>query len=381
MPKLNILQICSSLSWGGGEMHVPILANELIKRGHKVIIAGNPNGHILKEAQAKQIPILPINIGGKISSYISPYATLKIAKLIRQENIDIIHIHLSKDLWTVIPAIKLSKKKLSLFMTKHIGSYIIKKDFLHHYLYAQLDKVIAIAMVIHQNLLDTCPLKPEQVQTIHYGLELNKYNLSDEVNLEIRKEFNLSLDTPLVGMVGRISRGKGHKEFLQAAKIILKEIPETHFMIVGDASIGQNEYERKVLQLLKDLDLDENIIFTGFRDDVQHLMKSFDVCVMPSYAEAFGLVALESMACGTPIVATGSDGVLDMIEHNVNGLLFPRQDVKILSEHILTLLKDKQLAIRLVKNAKKRVIEEFDINLMIERIENLYYEKYNKHRY
>ena len=290
-------------------------------------------------------------------------AKLKLGKMIKSQDFDLIHAMASKDLWALVPALKMTGNNLPLLMTKHMGSYIVKKDVLHKWIYSRLDTAFAISNVIAQNLVDTTPLKPEKIKILHNGINLNRFNPENVNGMYVREELGLDKNTILIGMLARFSPGKGHEEFLYAAKELIGRKKKLRFMIVGEPSVGENEYAQTIYNLAKKYKINDNIIFTGFRSDIPEIFDAIDIFVFPSHAEALGLALIEAIAMAKPTVCSSSDGVLDIAVDDVTSYLFRKQDAEDLTAKLEQLIespvKQKEFAV----NARKRAEENFDIEL------------------
>lgn len=366
---LKILQVNSSRAWGGMEMHLPLLAEGLVKRGHEVLTVCHPQGRIVQRVRSKGLAYIPVAIDG----YFSPKSTYRLSQITRRERIDVIHSHYSKDLWLLVPAARLVGK-VPVILTKHLASSVMKGDFLHRWIYSNTAKVIANSEFIRKNVIKGCAISPEKVVTIHYGLDLQGYDPTKVDGELVRREFRIDGDTKLVGMVGRFSPGKGYEDLLLAAREIVRELDRVIFLVVGEASVEQEEHEQKIKRMATDLELSDRIIFTGFRRDIPQIMKALDLFVLPSHDESFGLVLIEAMAMGTPVVSTDRGGVIEIVEEGVNGLQVPPKDPLSLARAIITLLKDEKKRIAFGRAGRERVEREFSWERMIQKVENVYYE-------
>jgi len=220
--------------------------------------------------------------------------------------------------------------------------------------------------------------KPQsKAKIIHNGLYINdftkKYDTAD-----VRNEFGVKADEFLIGIVGRIDFWKGHEYFLQAMAELLKQTPNVKGMIIGgfekNGQVNNNSrYFGHLQWLLKSLHLKDKIIFTGYRSDVPRLISALDVVVHAStMREPFGLVVIEGMAAGKPVVATAAGGVLDIIEDGVNGLLVPCKDSKAMAKAILQIISDRQKAEKMGLAARVHVREKFTAQQQVKALQKLY---------
>ncbi len=249
---LNILQTCFSQSWGGLELQALEVTKQLRGRTHRVWLACIRGSKLEQEARAAGIEVLPL----KVSGYVHPVAISKLVHLIRREGIDIIHCQHSKDLATVVPAKKLSGEHCPIVLSKRVGSYVSKKDAFHRFTYAHVDRVLAISEVIHKNVLETTPVNPDRVVTLHDAVDTEIFSLAHVSRKRVRQEFGFDDETFVIGFVGRFSPGKGHEEFLEAADILNRKYGNIRFLVVGEASHGELAYEQRIRSLSRTLKLD-----------------------------------------------------------------------------------------------------------------------------
>ena len=371
MSPLRILQVCSSLAWGGTEMHVPIVASKLQERGHRVLAVCHPDGFICKDTQKRNIPTVSLELG----AYVNPLETARLIRLLRREQPDILHLHLSRDLWQVVPAVKWTGAG-RVVLTKHVGSYIDKHDPLHRWLYQRVDKVITVSDTLRRNVLDTCPITSDRVTTIHHALDLKKYRPEAYDPGPVRQEIGVSESDLLVGSVGRISPGKGYETFLKMAKRIVQTegFEQSKFMIVGSASFGEEAYFDSVVNFSKTLGLEPNVIFTGYRQDIPDLLRAMDVFIFPSQAEGLGATLIEAMAMGVPCVSTNSDGTRDIIENQVSGFTVAPDNDQAMADATMELLQNEGARSRIASAGRMRVREKFDLEVMMDKIDQVYEE-------
>jgi len=360
---MKVLYSCLSQSWGGMEMFTIDAVLLLLKRNIKTELICYPESKIENEAKQKGI----ITHAVKANGYFEPSAVFKIKKILNAGNFDLVHTQASKDLWSLVPALNLSSKKIPLIMTKQMGSFIVKKDYLHKRLYSRVDKAFAISKVIEKNLIETTPLSPDKITIIHNGVDINRFSPENKNRNKIRAEFNISENELLLGMTARFTPGKGHEEFLIAAKTISKQFNNVKFLFVGEPSRGEIEYAEKIYKLSKDYDLENKVIFTGFRSDIPDILAALDVFVFPSHAEAFGISLAEAMAAGKASVASGSDGPLDIIDDEVNGLFFETGNAEDLTNKLILLIKNPSLRSKLSEQARIKAVKDFDIEKLTDK--------------
>ncbi len=364
---MKVFYSCLSKSWGGMEMFTLTAIKQLLSRDIRVELLCAKDSRIHIEARSIGIIIHPI----KYSGAIHPYATIKVASIIRRGNFDIVHTQASKDLWLLVPALKLLGRKIPLLLTKQVGSYIIKKDILHKWIYRRVTYAIAISNVIKQNLIDTCPIDSKDILLLHNGIDIRKFDPSRNDLKDVRNEFQIKSNEIVIGMMARFSPGKGHEDFLEAANILSKRYSHLKFLITGEASRGEGDYAESIKKLSNGMNL-KNVIFTGYRPDTPDVLNSLDIFVFPSHNEALGIALIEAMAMAKPSVCSNSDGVLDIAVEGETSLLFETKDPPDLADKIDKLINSKQLCLQLGQGARERVVNMFDLELLTNDIISIY---------
>jgi glycosyltransferase involved in cell wall biosynthesis len=371
MPRrLNILQTCCSASWGGLEMQALEITRRLHDRGHRLWLASPEQSRLFRETTHFPFTAYPLNVTG----YFHPRLQWTLSRFLHSEAIDIVHCQHSRDLATVIPAHHLSRCHCPVLLSKRVGSYIQKHDILHRYTYGRLDRVLAISNVIHRYVVATTPIAPEKVLTLHDAVDLSQFNPASVDRQAVRASLGIPPGMLLFGFVGRFSPGKGHEELLDAAALLVKKGRTFHLGVAGEASHGEEQYATEIRARAHTLNLDANVTFLGYRADIPAVMSAFDVLVFPSHAESFGVVLIEGMAMERPVVATNCDGVVDIVVDGETGIMVPPKDAKRLAEGMDALLQDPSLRVRMGAAGRKRVMDLFDQEKQIGRIEALYYQ-------
>ncbi len=227
---------------------------------------------------------------------------------------------------------------------------------------ARVAGVIAPSDAIYDSLTSRKILPAERVRKIRHGIDTERFSV---VHRAVGRPFT-------VGTIGHLAPIKGHEIFIRAAEIALKAKPEMRFMILGEdkSRVGEN---RKVLtELIDRLHLQDKINLAGWADDVRLFFGEMDIFVSAARSEPFGLVMAEAMMTGLPVIATRSEGAMEIIESDVSGLLVPLDDPKVIADAMLKLEADPSLRKRLTDKARQRVTEHFSLSRMVDETEGFY---------
>jgi glycosyltransferase involved in cell wall biosynthesis len=229
------------------------------------------------------------------------------------------------------------------------------------------NKIVALTKREKEEHLEVGIASPEKFAIIHSGVMLDDLvNKSIDIKAK-KKELGIPPGYNVVGTIGRLVPIKGYKYLISAAKKIVEEFDKTVFVIVGDGYL-----KLELEKYAEAIGVRKNIIFTGWRSDSSDILYLFDIFVLPSLNEGMGRVIIEAMALGKPVVASSVGGILDLIEDGGNGILVPPRDSDALGKAILQLIRNKDLAEALGNNGKTMVYPEFDISVMLKKIEGLY---------
>lgn len=366
--KYKILQSCSSRSWGGLEMQALLECTQLKARGHDIILLCTPKSRLEGEATRAGIETLPLEL--RYSNY--PMVLGALRKFLTSRGTDIVHAQISQDLSVLVATAVFVPTSPPIVLTKRVGSFISKKDPFHRWLYRHVSLVVAISEVIRKNVLDTCPVDVSRVVTLFDGVDLDRFDPSRVDPKAARRELGIGERDFVIGMVGRISPGKGHEEFLEAASIIHSSLPEIKFLVVGEPSYGEEDYGKRILENAKPLASQGVVTFRGFRADIPNVMAALDVLAFPSHAEAFGDVLIEAMAMRLPVVSTNCDGVLDIVIDGETGIQVPPRGARALANALMLLIQDNERRRLFGEAGRQRVEKLFDLRLRTEKMEGLY---------
>ncbi len=232
---------------------------------------------------------------------------------------------------------------------------------------ALASKVVAVSEQVRDYALQKERMRPEKLRVIENGIEsLELSSLADAKRLAIRTELAVPKDGQLLLTVGRLTIQKGHTVLLKAIAKITAKYPRAVF-----AFAGEGKQRQKLENEARQLNISDKIRFLGVRQDVAELLLASDVFVQPSLWEGLSLAMLEALLSGTPVLATEVEGVVDVIENDVTGLLLPAGDEDALAVSMARLLNDKNLHSQLGQAGKAHVEAHYSIDNMCSQYEAL----------
>ncbi|MGQ9635781.1 MAG: glycosyltransferase family 4 protein [Bryobacteraceae bacterium] len=211
----------------------------------------------------------------------------------------------------------------------------------------------------------------DRTTTIWNGVDLNRFKPKSAHDTEVdlvRRELGLCPDRPVVGIVGRIVREKGYREFLSMASAIGSLGRQVAFLVVGDTlSSDRDQFGATFRRLVRTAGLEDRFVFTGFTEDVPKYLRMMHVFVLPSYREGFPRSVVEAMATGLPVVATDIRGCREAVVHGETGLIVPPKDARALTGAVLHLLDHPEEARRMGAAGRRRAEQLYDQRLVQER--------------
>jgi glycosyltransferase involved in cell wall biosynthesis len=209
---------------------------------------------------------------------------------------------------------------------------------------------------------------PDRLHVIYHGIDAAAFTRgADNARPHVRRRYGVADGEPVVAVFGRLEPVKGHADLLEAARHMLQVRPDLHFWIVGEGSLAQ-----ALQQQAQALGIAGAVRFLGYQGEVAPLMAASDLIVLPSHHESFGIVLIEAMSLGKPVIASATGGIPEVVRDGVQGLLVAPGRPLELSTRALALLADPAQAAALGEAGRRHVVERFAVRPMAERMAALY---------
>jgi glycosyltransferase involved in cell wall biosynthesis len=229
-------------------------------------------------------------------------------------------------------------------------------------------ELIAVSKGVAETLIES-GISPKKVVTIYSAVDLERFH-PDISGADIRREFGLSPDAPVVGQVADLRPYKGYDVLMEAAPLVLKQMPDVHFFCIGRKSA--EEYEGLARQIDR-LGISEKVTFTGFRKDVEAFYATMAVCVnCTTIAEGLPGSLREALAMRVPVIGSDVKGNRELVIPDRTGVLVPPGDPRALAEAILDLLRDPERRSKMGLDGRRWMEAEFSVQTMVDRTEALY---------
>ena len=348
--------ICFSRSFGGLELTTLRVASLLARRGALPIVIV-PEGSPM-HAEAKRLALPTRTIEPRIK-YGDISAAFRLARLFRSEKLDSAIFFRSQDIHLGAIA-RMGSSRTHLVFYQQMQSGIGKKDFLHDAVYRRLSSWLTLTDIMRDEVLRWTNMPPPTVHVAPLGRDPAVYDPSRVSRSAAREALGLPARAFVVGILGRLDRQKGQVELLKTFSEVRARLPNALYVIAGDETKNDTGMRAEIRNLASSLDDGSRIRILPPTENVPQFMRAIDVFAMPSYSETYGLVLIEAMAMGIPVIATDSGGVPELVRHGKEGILVEPKNVSQLAEAIVLLGKKKGVRERMGRSGRERFLSRFD---------------------
>jgi glycosyltransferase involved in cell wall biosynthesis len=320
-------------------------------------------GPLADELERRGIPVYFRSLRQRLS----PLGLWSLARFLRAEGVDILHTHMYPSNASGTVAGRFARVPAIVAHIHQVRDWTTRRRLaLDRRLYGSRDAIVAVSEHVRRDYLGGLGQADDgRVRVIYNGVDLERFRCVD--GSDARRELGLG-EAPTAILLASLTRKKNHENFLRAAALVRRSLPEARFLVVGTGP------RRESLEALVEAwELRGKVLFTGLRDDVPELLAASDLLVLSSDKEGFPNAVLEAMASGRPAVVTDVGGCREAVEDGETGLVVPPRDSTRLAAAMLRMLRDPALRRRAGEKARRRA-ETFSIETMRRRTEELYLE-------
>lgn len=364
--KKRILHIAQAA--GGVERYLHTLLHNIDRqRFENILVCSQDYSVEAFEDVTEKIEVLPMH--RDINALDEMKTVVRLRKIIRKYSPDIVYLHSSKA-GAVGRIADIGLKNYCIYNAhgwafnmrcgrkKQIAYQLIEKV-----LSVFCDRIVAISEYEKRSAVEKKICSADKIRVIYNGVTEKAPDTASELPAAIPE------DAYVIGFVGRISKQKAPDVFIRAAALIRKKISNAYFVIVGDG-----EDREKLEKLIKDLHLEKNVYITGWVDDPNVYIRRFDLAMLLSRWEGFGLVLPEYMLCRKPIVATKADAIPELVRNDVNGYLVDIDDYKAAAKAAVRIYESPETAAALADNGYNIAKTEFTAERFVEEHEKMFEE-------
>ncbi|MFM7682319.1 MAG: glycosyltransferase [Bacteroidota bacterium] len=360
--QLRIAYLCGTMGWGGLEMNQLRNASWMMNRGYFVQIYAQENSPLAKATIENKIPLVEIKAHRNHYDFFRAWQLYQKLKFNEIEHL-IIRATFDQSIAATVAFLSKSKIKVHFFMEMDFGSP--KKQFFRTWRYSFFTSWNCPLEYLKEQVLNNTNCNPIKIKVIPSGLDLTKLTRVEK-NIT-RSELKLPLDKFIFGIVGRIDKKKGQ---LLAIEAMLKStFIDFHLCIVGDPTYNENDsYLIEIKNFIRINNLENRVHLLPNQSDVSVVLSAFDWTILPSDSETFGMVTIESMACGIPVLGSNSGGTIELIKNEKNGLLFETKNSSDL-EKKMDLIVDGRIILDHQEIVES--VQKFDHHSVCEMVEKL----------
>lgn len=381
MKKYNILFVSATSEIGGADLALLDIVRRISKDKFYPVVVMPFKGPLVDDFKKSGAEVILCNTG-YIRRHLNPIKVLlnifqviisvpRLLAVIKRKQINLVHSNSSIVFGGALAA-KLSGVRhvwhvREVKVRPRLVTAIIKWLMFH-----TSDKIIAISQAVKESFPISKSYQ-DKIFVLFDGVDLDVFFPRKE-DLKLKAGLGIPPEAGVVAATGLILPLKGYEYFLEAASLVIRKIPDTFFLIVGDTVISRHDkYKAGLKNLAERLDIADKVVFTGMRPDIADILSLSNISVLSSVEpEGLGRVIPESMALGKPVITTDIGGQAEAVSHKVDGILVPPKDPVALSEAILLLLNDPELGRSLGQAGQRKVEKYFNLKENILILEKLF---------
>ncbi|HTN47143.1 MAG TPA: glycosyltransferase family 4 protein [Flavipsychrobacter sp.] len=354
--KKKIGIVCTSPGFGGLEMYTLELAQALKQLGWEVKLLLNEKSNLYGHSRELFDAVT-------IQRYAKEKNTASvIRKWNKTENCSLLFTPYNKDIKPLAIYKRFSGKNIRIVYQQHMKVGVRKRDFIHRLRYNMLDLWITPLEYLRQETLEKTTIPDRKIRIVPVGLELDKFQNVDISQSSARTQLELPADAFIIGVLGRVDPKKG-QDFLIKAVASLKSKSAVHLLIMGDVTAYEgNDWLQYLHQLVKENGLEHRVHFRSYQQEVLLFYKAIDVFAMSSHGETYGLVTLEAMYCGRPVIGVNTDGTKALLEGGKFGWLYNLDDLESFSRQLSYIMQQPEETKEKIKQAKQHVANQYQFS-------------------
>jgi len=368
--KLDPVAIyCSSGSWGGLEMNTARLARWLFERGQPVTLFCLKGTPMANQASTCKIPIHYIRRNKRYLDFRGAFwfsrhlACNNISSLILVDNRDLDFGGLVK---------LFSCQKIRLIYQQHMRLGITKKDLIHTLRFRQLDAWITLLPYMKEEILSKTRFPENRIHLIPLGLDVASLISSLPSRQTARKQLDLPVERFIIGILGRLDPQKGQHLVIQALYNLRQKGITCSLLVMGETTLNEGiAYTEQLHKMISGLGLRNDVFFRGYQDDIAVFYAAIDLFALGSFEETYGMVSIEAMLCGVPVVGSRAGGTTELLGNGTYGWLYTPKDPSDMATVIHRAIGDREILGRLTAHAREHASSVYSHHEECSRIEHL----------
>jgi glycosyltransferase involved in cell wall biosynthesis len=356
---LTILQILPELDSGGVERGTLEVGAEIVRRGHQSLVVSG-GGRMVEHLEEAGCQHFSAAVGNKSPMTLRQVGWLR--KLIVEQGVDIVHARSRVPAWLAWLALrKIPETQRPKFVTTVHGQYSVSR---FSEIMTRGERVIAVSGTIRDYIRSNYPnTLDERIHTIYRGVDPAEfphgYQPSDQWLQDFQTEWPAAAGKRLLTLPGRMTRLKGHRDFLEMLSSVRQSGVDAHGLIVGGVDRRKQRYAGEIRQAVVELGLEHDVTFTGHRSDIKDFYAMSDVVFsLSSKPESFGRTVLEALNLGTPVVGYSHGGVGEILNDVFPAGAVPVGDCSVLSDRVNRLLQEQAIVSTVSQYSLAEMLEQ-----------------------
>lgn len=295
-----------------------------------------------------------------------------IDRWVKEHQLKVLLIPFNKDIKTAALYKRFFNRRMRLVYQQHMQVGVKKRDIIHSLRYSMLDAWISPLQYLKEETMQKTRVPASRIHVIPFGLDLQDFTQNRWTKTQARIGFGLPPDIKLIGVLGRIDRKKGQDLVIKGIHRLKEQYgKDYHLLLLGDATLNEGDaFSMELKKIVTENGLEGKVHFRAYQPDIMQFFTAIDIFAMPSHGETFGMVTLEAMAAGIPVVGTGRDGTKEILQDGQYGYLFPLNDTDAFCRQIITIETDPELPGKL-QRAKEEIERIYTYDPMRKQIARL----------
>ncbi|WP_019948098.1 glycosyltransferase family 4 protein [Hymenobacter aerophilus] len=363
--------LCLSDSWGGLELNTARFAGWMVARGWPVQVITRANSPLA--ARAAELGATVITLENPWKALDVPAAG-RLAKALRDFGTRALLISRNGDLGLAVLCKRLYLRRLPLVYQQHMQLGLAKRGLVHTLRYRALAAWLAPLPGLARQVLEKTRLSPSTLHVVPLGVELEKFADAQLTIAEARRRLQLELPagTVLLGLIGRLDDGKGQDFVLEALPALRQQFPQLHLLLVGEPTRNEGSTYADALQTrIQELDLSEVVHLRGFTLQPEVAYRTLDISITASVSETYGMVTIEALAAGKPVLGAAAGGTRELLDDDRTGLLFELHNQASFVAAVARLLQEPGLMARLGEAGQQEALATYSHHRQCELTEQI----------
>lgn len=354
-----IVHVSTPVSWRGGEQQIAYLVQELAKKNVDQLIVCPIGSSLERYCQKNKYAVDSYSRGLGFVLKLSS----KLGVISRNNSHAIIHVHDAHAHSSAVLSSIILNNKSDIILSRRIDIPIRKNKLsLAKYNHTRIKKILCVSDCIRR-MIEPDIKNKSKLETIHDGVDSNRSFITTNY---LRNRYNLKTNTILVGNVSALYESKDYYTFIDTADILIKSNLNIKFFIVGDGPERQS-----IINYIRHKNLTEDVLLTGFLDNVREVLAELDVFLFTPIKEGLGTTLLDAYCAKVPVVCTDAGGVTEIVENNKTGLVSEVKDAASLAQNVKKLVDNRELKEKLVQNSSARLMK-FTKEIMADKTLTIY---------